>query len=89
MAKLLPEEIALDKYEDVATILPILVNNGYATMVTREEDLWIVSYIYAEDIGDEQANRNNVVLMDRGTFELDFEEKVNEDELGSEGTDYE
>ena len=89
MAKLLPEEIALDKYEDVATILPILVNNGYATMITREEDLWIVNYIYAEDIDDEQADRNNVVLMDRGTFELDFEERVNEDELGSEGTCYE
>ena len=89
MTKLLPEEIALDKYEDVAKILPILVNNGYATMVTREEDLWIVSYIYAEDTYCEQANRNNVVLMDRGIFELDYEERVHEDELGSEGTDYE
>lgn len=89
MAKLLPEEIALSKYEDVVTILPTLVNNGYATMITREEDLWIVSYIYAEDTYCEQANRNNVVLMDRGTFELEFEEIVNEDELRSEGTDYE
>lgn len=89
MAKLLPEEIALDKYEDVATILPILVNNGYATMVTREEGLWIVNYIYAEDADCDQADRNNLVLMDRGTFELEFEEKVNEDELGSEGTCYE
>ena len=81
MAKLLPEEIALSKYEDVVAILPTLVNNGYATMITREEDLWIVSYIYAEDIDNEQADRNNVVLMDRGTFELEFEEIVNEDEL--------
>ena len=89
MAKLLPEEIALSKYEDVVAILPTLVNNGYATMVTREEDLWIVNYIYAENIHNEQADRNNVVLMDRGTFELEFEEIVNEDELGSEGTNYE
>ena len=89
MAKLLPEEIALDKYEDVAAILPILVNNGYATMVTREEGLWIVNYIYAEDVDCDQADRNNLVLMDRGTFELEFKEKVNGDELGSEGTCYE
>ena len=46
MAKLLPNEIALDNYEDVNTILPILVNNGYAVMVTREENLWIVNYPY-------------------------------------------
>ena len=58
-------------------------------MVTREEGLWIVNYIYAEDVDCDQADRNNLVLMDRGTFELEFEEKVNEDELGSEGTCYE
>ena len=87
MAKLLPEEIALDKYEDVATILPILVNNGYATMVTREEGLWIVNYIYAEDADCDQADRNNVVLMNREAFYETLDNDNNE--LKCEGTDYE
>ena len=87
MAKLLPEEIALNTYEDVAAILPTLVNNGYAVMVTREEDLWIVNYIYACDISCNQPNRNNVVLMDRESFYETIDNSNSE--LKCEGTDYE
>ena len=86
MAKLLPNEIALDNYEDVNAILPILVNNGYAVMVTREENLWIVNYIYACDNGCDQSDRNNVVLMNREAF---YETLDNDNsESKCEGTDY-
>lgn len=85
MAKVLPNEIALDNYEDVNAILPVLVNNGYAVMVTREENLWIVNYIYACDNGCDQADRNNVVLMNKETFYEILDS--NDSELKSEGTD--
>lgn len=86
MTKVLPNEIALDNYEDVNAILPILVNNGYAVMVTREENLWIVNYIYACDNGCDQADRNNVVLMNKETFYEILDS--NDSELKCESTDY-
>jgi len=82
--KYLPEkEIVIheDNWSQVATITKILTDNMYAVMVTREEDLIIINYVHADDIlnGCNEANRNNVIFLNRDEFDWqleDYEDKV-------------
>ena len=58
-------EISVDSYEDAVEIAEILLNNGYAVLLTKEEDLTIINYIWAEDLDCKEASRNNVVFCPR------------------------
>ena len=65
----LPQEgIACHDFEDAAALMKILIKNGYCVMRSREEELWIVNWIWSE--GD--ADRNDVILYDRATYECDW-----------------
>ena len=65
-------EIALHSFEDAVAIAKILLDNGYVTMISREEQLYIVNYIWSA----EDANRNDVAFMDRGELEeIIFDDK--------------
>lgn len=55
-------EITIDSYEDAVELARILLDNGYAVLLTREDDLTIINYIWAEGYGCNEANRNNVVF---------------------------
>lgn len=64
---LLPEnEIAVHSVEDAMKIAEVLTNddNNYCVLISREEDLWIVNFIWAR-----YANRNEVVFMSRDDYE--------------------
>lgn len=52
-----------------SAIAQALVEEGYAVMLTVEEDLIIIDYEYACDVGVPYADRNNVVFMSRDKFE--------------------
>ena len=58
-------EIALHSFEDAVAIAKTLLDNGYVTMISREEKLYIVNYIWSA----EDANRNDVAFMDRAELE--------------------
>lgn len=58
-------EIVIDSHEDVSELARILLDNGYAVLLTREEDLTIINYIWAEDLDCKEANRNNIVFCTR------------------------
>lgn len=66
-------EIAVQSKESALKIVDILVDEEYCVMLSREEDLYIIDFEYSEF-----SDRNNVIFMDRETFEQKFEEIVKE-----------
>lgn len=52
-----------------SAIAQALVEEGYAVMLTVEEQLIIIDYEYAGDVGAPFADRNNIVFMSRDDFE--------------------
>lgn len=66
-------EIAVQSKESALKIVDILVDEEYCVMLSREESLYVINYEYSE-----YSDRNNVIFMDRGTFEQKFEEIIKE-----------
>ena len=58
-------EIALHSYEDAVALTKILLDNGYVAMISREEQLYIVNYVWSQ----RGADRNDVAFMDRDELE--------------------
>lgn len=61
--------IAVHSFEDAATIMKILVDNGNCAMLSREENLWIVNWVWC-DSG--YADRNDVIFINRADYECDL-----------------
>lgn len=61
-------EIALSNREDALKVASCLLNQGYVVMLSSEEQLTIINYIWRSDCGD----RNDIVFMGRDTFEEHF-----------------
>ncbi len=61
-------EIALNNKEDALKIASCLLNQGYVVMLSSEEQLTIINYIWRSELGD----RNDIVFMSRDTFEECF-----------------
>ena len=58
-------EIALHSAESAFKIAEELLSNGnYVVMISLEEQLWIVNYLYADN-----CDRNDVVFMSREDYE--------------------
>ena len=58
-------ELVLHTFEDAIAVSKILLDNGYVTMISREEQLYIVNYVWSQ----RGANRNDVAFMDRDELE--------------------
>ena len=58
-------EIALHSFEDAVAIVKVLLDNGYVAMISQEEQLYIVNYVWSQ----RGANRNDVAFMDRDELE--------------------
>lgn len=66
MANLIPEkEIAVGSLLHAMDLAEILLDEEYVVMISREEDLYIVNYIWTESPSD----RNYVVFMDREDYD--------------------
>ena len=70
MVYLTDNEIAVDNLKDALDLATILTSQQYVVMVSREENLYIINYIYSRN-----CNRNNVVFQSREIIE---EELFNE-----------
>ena len=55
------------------TVRQMLTNGHYVVMLSREEQLWIVNYLYSD-----LCNRNDVVFMSREDFEEKYQEVADE-----------
>lgn len=60
--------IAVKTFEEACAIVKILINNGNAVMITTEEELFIVNWVWC-DSGF--ANRNDVIFTNRAGWEVD------------------
>ena len=58
--KCLPSEIALDNIEDAFKVTEILIKNDYIVMISKEEDLYIINYIWMDE-----CDRNGVIFVER------------------------
>ena len=58
-------EIACHSLENAHTLADVLMDEGYVVMISREEQLYIVNYIWSSDCAD----RNDVVFVSREDFE--------------------
>ena len=68
--------IAVNNYEDACELSLILLKNDYVTMISREENLYVVSAIWSQG----HADRNDVVFMDKYEFEEKYIEVANKDD---------
>ena len=65
---LIPEqEIACHSFANAENIAEILLDEGYVVMISKEEKLYIVNYIWSANCGE--ANRNDVVFVNREEYE--------------------
>lgn len=74
------KEIAIGEknWDSAMTMCEILTEEGYAVMLTLEEDLIIINYEYAGTGSCTGADRNNMVFMSRDEYEEEREELFNE-----------
>lgn len=69
-------ELVFDCYEAAIYAAMILLKYGhYVVMVSREEELWIVNYLYSD-----LCNRNDAVFMGREDFEEKYVEVADDGE---------
>lgn len=68
-------EIAIHSKENAIKIAEILLEENYVVMLSREEDLYIINFEYSQ-----YSDRNDVVFMDRETFEQEYIEINNLEE---------
>ena len=67
LKNLIPQnEIAVDNWDDAVTIARILIKNKNAVLITEEETLFIVNWVWCEG---NQADRNRVVFTSREDYE--------------------
>lgn len=59
------DSLTFESYEDAVTVQKILVENGYCTMMSREEHLWLLNWVWTENFAD----RNGVIFVDRTMYE--------------------
>ena len=63
------DSIAVNSFEDACALSKILLDNGNAVMITKEEDLYIVNYVWC-DSGF--PDRNDVVFRNRASVEVEM-----------------
>lgn len=74
--------LPVDDFEDACTIAKILLKNGNAVMLTTEEDLFIVNWVWC-DSG--YSDRNDVVFRNRASVEVEmFEDEEDVEKCGFE-----
>lgn len=71
-------EIAFKSCENCMEVARILVEENNVVLISREEDLWILNFVYSE-----HSDRNDVVFMSQEEFynkyiEMDGDEQNDE-----------
>lgn len=70
------QEIVADDKQTALNLMATLVEQKYAVMLTREEDLWVINFTYAATEDCDQASRNHVVFGDEFDFEQAFADRA-------------
>ena len=70
-------EICLQDFDSAIALQKILLDNGYVVMISREEEFWIVNWIWDPD---DLANRNAVIFYSREDYEYELYKEQQERE---------
>lgn len=68
-------EIAVHDKEVALKIIDLLVDQAYVVMLSREENLYIINYLYSQ-----YSDRNDVVFMNREDFDMKYYLMENDEE---------
>lgn len=63
------EALAFHSFEEAAAIQKILLENGYCVMMSREEHLWLLNWVWTEQFAD----RNGVIFINRAQYECEWD----------------
>lgn len=75
------EALTFSTFEEAAAVQKILLENGYCVMMSREEELWLLNWVWT----DHPADRNDVIFINRAQYECDeWEWLKNHPEYGNE-----
>ena len=78
MTKLIPEgELTFHDWQSCIDVADILMDEGYVVMLSREENFYIINYVWSSE---RYADRSNVVFMEREDFEQKFYEDDDEED---------
>lgn len=69
------DEIAIHDKEVALKIIDLLVDQDYVVMLSREENLYIINYLYSQ-----YSDRNDVVFIDREEFDMKYYQMEDEEE---------
>ncbi len=69
-------EIPINDFDDAVAIAKILMKNGNVVMLSKEEDLTIINFMWSQG----ECDRNDVVFMDRFDFEEHYKDIDGEEE---------
>ena len=69
--------ISVHSYEEACALAKILLDNGNAVMITEEEALYIVNWVWCES---GYPDRNDVVFRNRADVEAGLMESEDEDD---------
>lgn len=70
------QEIVVDDKQTALNLMATLVEQKYAAMLTREEDLWVINFTFAATEDCDQASRNHVTFGDEYDFEQAFTDRA-------------
>jgi len=62
------DALAFHDYESAATVQKILLEQGLCVMMSREENLWMLNWVWTEIPSD----RNGVIFINRAGYECDW-----------------
>lgn len=77
---LVDETIVVNTFEEATEITKILLNNNYCAMLSREENFWVINWVWSPD-----ANRNGAIFLSREIYESDLYKYYRNEEKGVEG----
>lgn len=67
--KFLEQEcICCHTYDAAINLQKLLLEEGYAVMITTEGELWCVNWVWTERFSD----RSDVIFVNRGAYECDW-----------------
>lgn len=62
-------EIAIKNKDTALKMAEMLMSEGYCVMLSREEQLYIINYIWTPSV---ESDRNDVIFLSREEFEDEF-----------------
>lgn len=77
-------ELVLTEYEDAIEIQRRLINNGYVVMLSREEQFWVLNWIWDSH---DAANRNAAIFISREDYEWALYEQIEKEKEKEDGVE--